>query len=362
MSERDQPPAIDDFTRCHVFTLSKNVPDSTSTSATSRVTPSAPVVSAHIGSGLLEVSGDDALTFLHGQLSSDVQALAAGQGQYWSYNSPKGRMLANGVLWRPVSGPPGRVMMLLASDLAETIRRRLSMFVLRAKVAIQDARDRYAMLGLAGAGGADAAREALGIAVAPLAAVPFNGDASALALPDGRIVVTCPVASAPIIHAALARHAATADAEMWRWFTIAAGVPVITAATSDLFVPQAANWDLLGGVNFQKGCYPGQEIVARMHYLGRLKERLFAFRTGAENITPAARLYSTTFGNEQACGTVVNAASDPAGGSVLLAVVQQAAVDANDVRLHAPDGPSLVRQPLPYAVPDAAAARAPRTV
>ena len=338
----------------------KKVPDSVSASAPSPANPSAPVVCAHIGSGLLEVSGDDALAFLHGQLSSDVQALPAGQGQYWSYNSPKGRMLANGVLWRPQSGPPGRVMVLLASDLVETIRRRLAMFVLRASVVIEDARDRYVLLGLAGAGDAEAARDALGVAVAPLAVVPFSGNASALALPDGRIVVACPAGNAPIIHAALARHAATADAEMWRWYAIAAGVPKITAATSDLFVPQAANWDLLGGINFQKGCYPGQEIVARMQYLGRLKERLFAFRTEAENVTPAARLYSTTFGGEQACGTVVNAAPDPAGGSVLLAVVQRAAVEADDIRLHAPEGPLLVRRSLPYAVPDAPPPRAPR--
>ncbi len=321
-----------------------------------------PVVCAHVGSALLEVSGDDAVAFLHGQLSSDVQSLESGRGQYWSYNSPRGRMLANGVLWRPATGAAGRVMLLLAADLADTVRRRLSMFVLRAKVAIADVRDRYTLLGLAGSGNAEATRDALGVTVAPFVAAPFNGDASALALPDGRIVVTCPATSAPIIHAALARHAATADAETWRWFAIAAGVPKITAATSDLFVPQAANWDLLGGVSFQKGCYPGQEIVARMQYLGRLKERLFAFRTDAEDVPPAARAFSATFGVDQACGTVVNAASDPSGGSVLLAVVQQAAVDANDIRLNAPNGPRLVPQALPYAVPEAAPPRAPRAL
>jgi tRNA-modifying protein YgfZ len=338
----------------------RNVPDSPHSLAASRAPSSAPIVCAHVGSGLLEVSGDDGLAFLHGQLSTDVQSLAAGQARYWSYNSPKGRMLANGVLWRPVSGPPGRVMMMLAYDLAETIRRRLSMFVLRAKVVIQDGKDRYTLLGVAGPGGGDAVRDALGVTVSSLVAAPFNGDASALALPDGRILVACPSPSAPIIHAALARHAATADGEMWRWFGIAAGVPKITAATSDLFVAQAANWDLLGGVDFRKGCYPGQEIIARMQYLGRLKERLFAFRCDAEDVAAAVRLYSAQFGSEQACGTVVNAAPDPAGGTLLLAVVQQSAVEADDLRLGAPDGPQLVPQPLPYAIPDAAPPRLPR--
>ena len=321
-----------------------------------------PVVCAHVGSALIEVTGDDALAFLHGQLSSDVQSLESGRGQYWSYNSPKGRMLANGVLWRPANGAPGRVLLLLAADLAEAIRRRLSMFVLRSKVVLDDARDRYTLLGLAGSGAAEAARDALGVTVAPFAAAPFNGDATALALPDGRIVVASRATNAPIIHAALARHAATADAETWRWFAIAAGVPKITTATSDLFVPQAANWDLLGGVSFQKGCYPGQEIVARMQYLGRLKERMFAFRTEAEDIPAGARVFSATFGADQACGTVVNAAADPGGGSALLAVVQQSAVEADDLRLGAPDGPRLVAQPLPYALPEAPAPRAPRAL
>ena len=311
---------------------------------------------------MLELSGDDALAFLHGQLSSDVQALAAGHGQYWSYNSPKGRMLANGVLWRPASDPAGRVMMLLAFDLADAIRRRLSMFVLRAKVVVGETRDRYSLLGLAGAGDASAARDALGVSVAPLEAASIKGDATALALPDGRIVVACPSPSAPIIHAALARHASTAHVEMWRWFGIAAGVPMITAATSDLFIPQAANWDVLGGVNFQKGCYPGQEIVARTQYLGRLKERLFAFRTEAEDIAPGAKLHSPAFAG-QACGTVVNAAPNPSGGgSALLAVVQLSAVETDDIRLGAPDGPLLVPQSLPYSVPEASAPRAPRMV
>jgi tRNA-modifying protein YgfZ len=280
---------------------------------------STPAACAHTGWGILHVTGDDALAFLHGQLSSDVTSLAPGAGQYWSYNSPKGRMLANGVLWRsPASTQDAGVVMLLATDLAESVRRRLAMFVLRAKVSIDDATGHRALIGLAGDGSAAAARNAFGVA--------------------------------PMLKAALARHASTVDTDTWRWFGIAAGVPWITAATTDLFVPQMANWDVLGGVNFQKGCYTGQEIIARMQYLGRLKERLFAFRADVLEAKPAARLYSSTFG-EQACGTVVDAAPDPAGGIALLAVAQIAAADAGDLALGAPGGPRLRRRPLPYDVP-----------
>ena len=336
------------------------MPDLLLAPAPPSVPVSEPVVCAHVASALLEVTGDDAIAFLQGQLSSDVAALSAGQGQFWSYNSPKGRALANGVLWRAdtAAGPP-RVFVLLAADLAEAIARRLAMYVLRAKATVRDVRDHYTLLGLAGAGSADAARSALGISVTTLTAVPFRTDATAVALPDGRVVIASPPAGAPLVHAALARHAATADASMWRWFGIAAGVPKVTAATSDMFVPQALNWDLLGGVSFQKGCYPGQEIIARMRYLGRLKERLYAFRTQAEDVAAATRLYASAFG-DQACGTVVNAAPDPAGGSALLAVVQREAADAGDVRVGALDGPPLLPQRLPYAVPAADEPRVPR--
>jgi folate-binding protein YgfZ len=179
-------------------------------------------------------------------------------------------------------------------------------------------------------------------------------------LPDRRVVVVTPQAEAPVLQAALVRHAPWVGNREWRWLGIAAGVPWISAATSDLFIPQALNFDLLGGVSFTKGCYPGQEIVARMQYLGRLKERLFAFHADALEASPATRLYSASFDASQPCGTVVDAASDARGGIALLAVAQLAAVDAGDIALGAPDGPRLVRRPLPYAVPtEAPRARPP---
>src|SRR5689334_21824894 len=315
------------------------------------VMPTTPVVSTHTQWALLSVAGADAVGFLHGQLSSDVNALRPGEGQYWSYNSPKGRMLANGVLWRSPLRDDA-IAMLLAADLAETIRRRLAMFVLRAKVRVDDITEGHALLGLAGTEAAQAAHEALGVQVpAASSAAAFGGEATIFALPDGRYAIVAPAPQGAIVQAALARHASIVDADVWRWLGIAAGVPWIGAATSDQFVPQMANWDVLGGVSFRKGCYPGQEIVARMQYLGRLKERLFAFRTDAFDVAPGARLYSSAFGADQPCGSVVNAAPHPAGGVALLAVVQLVAVEADDLALGAADGPRLRRHALPYDVP-----------
>ena len=318
----------------------------------SAITPPAPAACHHTGWGVLRVAGADAAAFLHCQLSSDVQGLDAGCGQYWSYNSPKGRMLANGVLWRAPAGQgDGAITLLVAADLAETLRRRLGMFVLRSKVTIEDASASTMLIGVAGDGSAEATREALGVSPPPGGTAMFGAAGTAFTLPDRRIAIVAPHADGRVLQAALARHTSAVGNAEWRRFGIAAGVAWIGAATSDLFVPQMVNWDLLGGVSFRKGCYPGQEIVARMQYLGRLKERLFAFHADALDAPPATRLFSATFGAGQSCGTVVDAAPDAAGGIALLAVAQLAAVAADDLTLGAPGGPPLMRRALPYAVP-----------
>jgi len=160
-------------------------------------------------------------------------------------------------------------------------------------------------------------------------------------------------------NASLPPTRARVAAERWHWFGIRAGIPVITMPTQDLFVPQTANWDLVGGINFRKGCYPGQEIVARMQYLGRLKERLFAFHVETPPPAAATPLYHAAFG-AQACGAVVNAAAAPEGGSDLLAVVQWNALADSALHLGVPDGPTLAPLPLPYDVPAPSAANRPR--
>lgn len=295
---------------------------------------------------LLGVAGDDAESFLQGQLSNDLKALGDGQLQWSSYNSPKGRMLASLVVWREEAG---RYRLLLAADLAGATAKRLRMFVLRAKAAITE--DATRLLGVTGEQAAVAVRAALGADVAPGHGVTTGAGAAVLALPDGRMLVAAGTAlPLPGIPAG--------TAEMWRYARIAAGVPLVTAATSDAFVPQALNFDALGGISFRKGCYPGQEIVARTHYLGRLKERLYAFHVDAPAPAAGARLFAAMFG-EQACGTVVNAAADPAGGSRLLAVVQRGAAEGEGVHLEleAPAGPRLAPQPLPYPVPEPAPPR-----
>ncbi len=304
---------------------------------------------------LLGFEGPDARAFLQAQLANDVAALTAGRGQWTSYNSAKGRVLANLWLWQ--SALAERYDALVARDLAAAMQKRLSMFVLRAKLRVVDRAASHRLFGVTGSGAAVAVAAALGRAPEPGHAVAAATlPVEIAALPDGRFVVVAPQDFAVATGAALGAHASPAGVERWHAFGVAAGVAWVTAATSDQFVLQMLNFDALSGVSFQKGCYPGQEVVARMRYLGRLKERLFRLHADAPPPVAGTRLYSPVFG-EQPCGTVVDAAPDDRGGADFLAVLQLAAADAPGLALATPDGAAVERRALPYALPELAAAR-----
>lgn len=296
---------------------------------------------------LLDANGADAREFLHGQLSSDVKALAVGGAQYASYNSPKGRMLATFVVWRRADA---QFTLAVASDLAAAIARRLSMFVLRANVRF-DVRT-HSPWGILGADATAAMGAAFGSPLPAFASMQRADLAAAvLRLPDGRHLIDAgDTDTLPSVIAELPGVAETA----WQWCGIHAGVPVVTAATSDQLIAQSANWELLGGVDFRKGCYPGQEIIARMQYLGKLKERLHAFHADADATALAAGTALHVAARDGAVGIVVNSAPSPAGGSDLLAVVQNDAVD--DATLAA-GAITLSPRALPYAVPALANSR-----
>jgi tRNA-modifying protein YgfZ len=294
----------------------------------------------------LSVAGADAASFLHGQFTNDAANLAVGAVQYSGYCSPKGRMLANFPLARVKDA---EFQLVVPADIALALVHRLRLFVLHAKVVVTPLAESHACIGAAGpAGPANGRPRAL--------AVHREEGLTVMGLPDGRLLAVCAASGARPFWETITRSATPAGSKVWDWLAINAGLPVITAATQDKFVPQMLNWELVGGVNFQKGCYPGQEIVARMQYLGRLKERLYRAHVAAAGaIAPGARLYGAQFG-DQACGTIVNAAPAPGGGSDLLAVIRIASAQNGGVRLAPPaDGPLLELLPLPYAVPAAQA-------
>ena len=298
----------------------------------------------------IRVAGPDAASFLQGQVTSDVEALAPGLLQLSAWCSPKGRVLAN-FLVRCIDGR--HFELLLPRLLLESIRRRLSMFVLRSKVAIDDASGETVRIGIGGPAALQCIAAAGGGPPAPYRSAAIDGGTIA-ALPGSRFIASIAPAEAAALWDRLT-GARAAGFQCWRWLTIRAGVPMILPPTQDQFIPQMLNLDALGGISFGKGCYAGQEIVARTRYLGRLKERL-ALGRGDTVPAPGARLYAQAFG-DQPCGTVINANAAPGGGGEFLFVAQIAAIAGGELRLDAIDGPAVSLLPLPYALPEAIAPR-----
>jgi len=295
--------------------------------------------------GVLHFSGEDAETFLQGQLTCDVAEVGLRSSAYGAYCSPKGRMLANFLLWREEAG----FHMALSRDIAPSIQKHISKFVLRAKVKVSDASDTIVIAGAAG----PKADQALSDVFPDLPKEPNEASrrpetGTVVKLKDGRYLLVLMPSSAIALRQHLADVLVPVAAHAWRWLDIRNGVPLVTAATQDQLVPQMANFELLGGVSFNKGCYTGQEVVARMQHLGKLKRRMFLANVAAQ-AKAGDPLYSEDLG-DQTGGIVVNAEASPDGGYDLLAVVQTASREASTVHLKSLGGPVLRFLPLPYAL------------
>lgn len=298
--------------------------------------------------GLLAFSGEETAEFLQGQFTNDVRGLAADGAAWNGYCSAKGRMLANFLMWK--NGPDTCLQM--SGDIREAVLKRLKMFILRARVSGRDATDENVRLVLAGPQAAAALIEA-GLPL-PEGAMKTKAGEQGLTVRIGadKFVLALAPEKAPAVWTALARHATPVGTAVWDWLRLSNGIPMIVAATQEEFVPQMVNWEVLGGVSFQKGCYPGQEIVARTQYLGKLKRRMYlAHLTGAEAPAAGDNLYTPDM-EGQASGMVVNAAPSPGGGFDVLAVAQIESVAAGQ-SLHwkTPDGPVLEFKAQPYALP-----------
>jgi folate-binding protein YgfZ len=297
--------------------------------------------------GLLKVSGEEAQVFLHNLFSSDVNALTPQQALPSSFNTAKGRALATLFIWRN----PTKFFLQLPRSLIAPIQKKLSMYVLRAKVKIEDASDSVVCLGLSGANAATLLQKHFSALPQNPLDVVHQDDSNLIRLAADRFQINISVQHAPNLWQKLSGDARPVGSPCWDWLNIRAGIPVILPQTQEQFVPQMANLDLIGAVNFKKGCYPGQEIVARMQYLGKNKRRMYLAHAYAEKAPQAgAELFSMEM-EGQACGMVVNAQASPNGGYDLLAVVQIASYDAFPVHMGALTGPRLEFIPLPYPLP-----------
>ncbi len=300
--------------------------------------------------GFIDATGDDAAAFLHTQLTSDVQHLDASTARLAGYCSAKGRLLASFLIWR--TGDAVRLM--LAADLQASVQKRLSMFVMRAKAKLSD--ETPSLLAIGFSGDVRAPLSKLFDAMPDGVHVKVDGPlGSLIRVPDSagkaRFLWVGPKADVeahlPELEAQLTRGAP----EVWDWLDIHAGEPRITQLTSEQFVPQMVNFDVLGGVNFRKGCYPGQEVVARSQYRGTIKRRTsLAHVASSDGILPGIELFHSDDPG-QPCGMIVNVAAAATGGVDALVEVKLAALENGSIHAGAADGPALAFVPLPYAIP-----------
>ena len=302
--------------------------------------------------GLIHFSGEDAQSFLQGQLSCDVRQVNASTALYGGYCNPKGRLLASFLIWSQNGSNDGGYVMQLPAVLRPGIQKRLAMYVLRAKAKLADTTDIQVRLGVAGSQAEALVRKVGEVPASPLGVI--HGEAATIIrLAQNRFELVIVPEKAPTIWEGLSRDAVPAGAPCWDWLEIKAGIPVITPATQEQFVPQMANLEAIGGVSFQKGCYPGQEIVARSQYLGKIKRRMYLanIRPGmSANLVEAGdELFSADMG-EQSIGMVVNASSSPDGGFDVLAVIKTSSVEAAPIHWKSLAGPSLEILPLPYSL------------
>ena len=282
---------------------------------------------AHLG--VIAVAGEDAGDFLQNQLTSDFALLGNGDARLSAWCSAKGRMLASFIGFKRGNG---EILLVTSRDILPQTLKRLSMFVLRSKAKLRDASAEFGLFGVAGdaAGGQPWA-------------LRHEGDASFVTLypADGtsRVLGVVPSGSSQPSGDML-------DPSLWQWSEVRSGIATITAPIVEAFVPQMLNYESVGGVNFKKGCYPGQEIVARSQFRGTLKRRAFLAHSDGE-MTVGQELFHESDG-DQPCGLVAQAARSPAGGWDAIVSVQLARTEGGRVTAGAADGVAVKLAAPPY--------------
>ncbi len=299
--------------------------------------------------GLIRAAGVDTEKFLQGQITSDVSRISDEHSQLGGYCNSKGRMIAT---FRHFKHTNEHYLQMPREAIAATLRR-LGMFVLRDRTALTDASDRLARFGLSGP-------DAATLLETTLSAVPCGPD-NAVQVGEVTVIRVPGLLPRFEIHGApqrlgelwseLARSTRSVGADPWRLLDIRAGIPWIYSSTSEAFVPQMTNLQLLDGISFRKGCYVGQEVVARTQHLGKLKRRMYHARINhGEQPLPGDDLFVDGIGENQNTGKIVDACQSPDGGHEVLAVILIEQALSGSVHLGNVNGPLLDVQPLVYAL------------
>lgn len=319
-------------------------------------TPAAPVfpdcaLTALTRYGLIRISGEDKREFLQGQFTNDIKKVSETDTQLSGYCSAKGRMLASFLVFQR----GGDLYIQLPLDRKETILKRLGMFVLRSQVSITDASESLSMLGVSGTCLETLLPDAPtvdwhSVTDAELTLIRLPGDRP-------RCLVIGPDEALVALWNALSTSAEPTTADFWTLMDIRAGIPGVYKETVEAFVPQMANLQLVNGVSFTKGCYTGQEVVARMQYLGKLKRRMYRVRIPVGEVpVRGTELFSASSESGQGAGRIVQATVTEDGTIEALAVMQISSAEANDVHLENEQGRALDIVDLPYRFEETASA------
>lgn len=295
---------------------------------------------------IIAAKGDDSETFLQGQITNSIKKLTGNNWQLNGYCTPKGRLLASFLIWKQQD----RYQIQIHHTLRESIQKRLTMFVLRSKVKITDSSEETIRIGIAGPLARQLIETTLGSSSPQPKQIATCTQGIILGLGENRFELSLAPEHAQDIWQTLKQQAMPVGSDTWNWLSVQAAEPIVYKQTQEEFVPQMVNFDLVDGVDFKKGCYTGQEIVARTQYLGKLKKRMYLGNvTTSNNVNPGDHLFSADF-DGQASGMVVNAAPAPDGGVDILAVIQISSAANETIHLHSPDGPALRLTELPYTL------------
>ncbi|WP_456378410.1 CAF17-like 4Fe-4S cluster assembly/insertion protein YgfZ [Thiolapillus sp.] len=295
--------------------------------------------------GLIRVRGEDARDFLQGQLTNDIRAVTTEQAQLSAWCNPKGRMLALMLVFQHGDD----LYLQLPRERIAPVLKRLGMYVMRSRVTLSDASEELPIMAVGG----DCIGGLLENQPEDDFASRQSGELSLIRFPGVQPRVQV-IGTADALAAIWNKTAATAtqvNEGWWRLQNIRSGIPAIYDVTAETFIPQMLNLDLLHGISFTKGCYTGQEVVARMKYLGQLKRRMYLARfAAAEEPGPGDKLFSATSKSAQGAGKLVDVQPSPAGGWEALVAAEISSVEAGDIRLGDANGPALAIQPPPYGL------------
>lgn len=289
--------------------------------------------------GLIRAQGEDAAKFLHGQLTNDFSLLDMSHARLAGFCNAKGRLQASFIGFKR---SPTDILLLCSPDILAATLKRLSMFVMRAKLKLTDASNEFTVYGLAGEALMGAIKNVADCAHTAWSKADFDAVSLVNLYPaDGvaRALWVAPVGSVSPVGTAL-------SAEHWAWGEVRSGIATVSQPIVEALVPQMLNYESVGGVNFKKGCYPGQEVVARSQFRGTLKRR--AYLAHASHTLKAGDSLFTPEDADQPCGVVVQVAAAPEGGFDAIVSMQISAFEAGAVHVLASNGPPLALFPAPY--------------